>query len=341
MHLFATRPSVGLLLSTLLLVASPAWSALPAGPANGQAAVLIVVAGPTAQSGDGTGSTATAASEGSPSAEREAMDRGRLQTMLVDGDTGMVMATFKRYPGAVLPFIDSYFEGGLAMIEKEGDAAADKAKASFRMGIKFAKLADEALGSKSFSAYANAFASWSPTEQKQFREGQRLFREGMKLAKTDRAKALASLEESLTIATKLGDLWGQGMALSGLAEVQFAGDGADRLAQAQSRAQQAIFIYEPLSMQDDLIDLHRLAGRACVESKNAGGAYQHLDAAWSMVSGSGRDAATKLAVAKEFRAALEGNTSPSARNRVESLDAEIAKLEGKAPPAAAPASPKS
>src|SRR5687767_1634436 len=80
-----------------------------------------------------------------PAADDDVMDKTRLQTMLVDGDTGMVAATFRRRPGHTLPFIDGYLEGGLKMIEKGGDSAKGEALASYRTGIKFAKVADEAF----------------------------------------------------------------------------------------------------------------------------------------------------------------------------------------------------
>ena len=51
-------------------------------------------------------------------AANDAMDKSRLEKMLADSDTGMIVQIFKRHPGHTLPFIDSYLEGGLAMIEK-------------------------------------------------------------------------------------------------------------------------------------------------------------------------------------------------------------------------------
>lgn len=158
----------------------------------------------------------------------DAVSRERLGPMLAAGDEGMIVATFKRRPGSTLPFIDSYLEGGLALIEKgakEGKDATAEATQSFRMGVRFAKLADQAFGGTDFSDYANAFASWSPSEQKAFREGQRLFREGMKVMKgekPDPAKAIESLERSLRLAEGLNDTWGQAMAQGALADVQFA-----------------------------------------------------------------------------------------------------------------------
>src|SRR5688572_1964677 len=80
-------------------------------------------------------------------AANDAMDKSRLETMLAGGDTGMIVQIFKRHPGHTLPFIDSYLEGGLAMIEKGEDATGTgKALESFRIAVKFAKLADEAFG---------------------------------------------------------------------------------------------------------------------------------------------------------------------------------------------------
>src|SRR5262249_48170577 len=129
----------------------------------------------------------------------DTMDRERMEKMLADGDLGMIVQVFKRHPGRTLPFIDRYFEGGLAMIEKGQNP--DDAMQSFRRGIKFAELADQAFGGSAFSDYGNSFASFSPSEQGKFREGQKAFKEGMK--ETDVQKSRERLEHSLALAKSL------------------------------------------------------------------------------------------------------------------------------------------
>jgi hypothetical protein len=168
----------------------------------------------------------------------------------VNGDNGaLVVATFRRYPGRSLPFIDSFLEGGLAMIEKDPAKEAD-AMQSFRMGVKFAKLADEAFGGTAFSEYATSFASWSPSERTAFREGQRLFREGMKTMKDDPKAAIPLFEKSLRLADSLGDTWGRAMAWGGLAQAH-AKIGGDNRALAADAAATAAELYGQVRLTDD------------------------------------------------------------------------------------------
>ena len=207
--------------------------------------------------------TAAVSTFGDDPVGSDAVARERLQEMLSAGDDGLIVATFKRHPNATLPFIDSYLEGGLAMMEK-GSAnpteAARNALQSFRMGVRFAKLADQAFGATDFSDYATAFASWSPSEQKAFREGQKLFREGMKLAKSDAAKAIEALERSLRLAEGLHDTWGQAMAQGALADLYLAqcegktGDEAETfLSKADQSSRAAVTLNRRVRLDEDRV----------------------------------------------------------------------------------------
>lgn len=183
---------------------------------------------------------------------KDVFDKQRLE-MLGRDDKGQVIAIFRRYPGRALPFIDGYLEGGLAILEKDPLRDQDALR-SFRTGIAFAQLADEAFGGTTFSRYANAFASWSPSEQKSFREGQRLFREGMKGLKENPEGAIEPLERSLSLAEQLGDTWGQAMAHGALAKAyrKRGGDGATSRAGDAARA--AADLNEALRLSDDQIE---------------------------------------------------------------------------------------
>ncbi|MBL9150444.1 MAG: hypothetical protein JNM94_17295 [Phycisphaerae bacterium] len=182
-------------------------------------------------------------------AEDDVFVKERLVGFLNADNGALVVATFKRYPGRTLPFIDSFLEGGLAMIEKDPAKEAD-AMQSFRTGVKFAKLADEAFGGTAFTDYATSFASWSPSERVSFREGQRLFREGMKTMKDDPKAAIASFEQSLRLADSLGDTWGRAMAWGGLAQAH-AKIGGDNRALAADAATTAAELYGQVRLTDD------------------------------------------------------------------------------------------
>ena len=102
-----------------------------------------------------------------------------------------------------LPFVDQYLEGGLALLESGG--SREEAMKSFRKGIKFAQLADQAAPGAAFAEYATNFASWTPAEQQRFREGQAAYKAGRGLAKDDSAQAYDQFRKALSIANALGD----------------------------------------------------------------------------------------------------------------------------------------
>ncbi|MFO0875386.1 MAG: hypothetical protein U0575_15655 [Phycisphaerales bacterium] len=163
---------------------------------------------------------ATSNAKPAPSEPPPALDRARLEAMLDAGDSAMIIQSFRRHPGDVLPFIDDYLEGGLAIIEQSKDAdAPTRALRSFRTGVKFADLANQAFGEAIFTEYAAGFASWSTQEQHRFREAQRLFRDARAKAKEAPAEALPMHRRSLASAEALGDHWGVAMNQLAIAEV--------------------------------------------------------------------------------------------------------------------------
>ncbi len=243
----------------------------------------------------------------------DAVEKTRLEKMLTPDSDGMVVAVFKRHPGQTLPFIDRYLEGGLAMIEKAGPSAQADSLASFHTGIKFAALADRAFGGTTFSDYANAFASWSPSEQKSFRDGQRLFKAGMKAAADDPAKAKLLLQQSLARAEALGDLWGKAMALGGLAEVCLKSGDAASLGTAAGNSQYAADLYGELRLNEDRVQALRLNAKAHAARKLPWGERDALSMAWGIVSDNrSLDDALCAAVVEEYASALEAQNQRDA-----------------------------
>lgn len=252
---------------------------------------------------------------------RDAMDRARLEKMLADGDAGMVVQVFKRHPGRTLPFIDRYLESGLAMIEKGEDQS--KAVESFRTGIRFAALADQAFGGTTFSDYANSFASWSPTEQKNFRQGQREFKLGMEEA--DAAMSMKHLQRSLSLAKPLGDAWGTAMAQQGIAEKSLAaGDRESALSAALAAAK----LNHDLRLQSDAAASFHLAAQATDElNSGSRGRVPYLRRAWEIANDDSTvDPELRAQVLKDYIAALKeaGDTlTPKMLERSEKIRAEV------------------
>jgi hypothetical protein len=270
--------------------------------------VMSIAASASTLAQDKPAAAPTAPSSPTPAAvpppASDAVDKARLEKMLADGDDGMIVQVFKRHQAKTLPFIDRYLEGGLAMIEKGGDAAA--AQASFRTGIKFAKLADEAFRDNVLTEYANAFASWSPMEQKAFREGQKEFKLGMDAAGAqtpDLIKALEHFKRSLALADSLGDTWGEAMAHSAIAETDLK---LGRHEEGRVAAVAAIETNYKLRLQEDLIQslltcsaIHRAMGLP-------DGGVGHVRQAWMYAEKEPSiDAAMRERVFKELTAALE------------------------------------
>lgn len=238
------------------------------------------------------------------------VERERLVKLLDASDSKEIVATFRAHPGATLPFIDSFLEGGLAMIEKQGDAGREPAAKSFATGVRFATLADEAFPGAKFHAYANAFANWKPEEQKSFREGQKLYRAGMKGAKKDAAQALADLQSSLALATKLGDLWGMAMAHDGCARVAVL-VGGDAQKSAREHARKAADLNRDVRLVDDWASsLQSLAAILRAEKEKPADVLATLREAWSgPLALPEVDAGLGRAIGEELVKALEADAS--------------------------------
>jgi tetratricopeptide (TPR) repeat protein len=194
------------------------------------------------------------------------------------------------------------------MIEKGENP--DNALMSFRKGIKFAALADEAFEGTTFSNYANSFASLSPSEQKNFRESQKAFKQGMK--ETDPKMAKQRLEQSLALARSLGDTWGQAMAWSGLAETaQKAGDNEEAL----RAAMQAVELNRSLQLRDDCVQMLLMAAvvapkisvpEAKVKGRAGQASLGYLSQAFNVVQFDlDIDEALRTSVLDQYVAALE------------------------------------
>jgi hypothetical protein len=167
----------------------------------------------------------------------DSLNGERLEAMLAQGDTAMVRAVFRRQEDQVLDFIDGYLEGGLKAIE-DGQGSADaaaQAMAKFRTAIKFAELADQAFPGAELENYAASFASWSPKEQKMFREGQAAYKAGRQ-AKDDPAKASGEYRRAVGIAERLGDSYGAALAYGALAAAELQRGNHEAVAEAARTA---------------------------------------------------------------------------------------------------------
>lgn len=187
-----------------------------------------------------------------PTEPAPTLDPKQLDALLASGDTTIIAQRFKRHPGEVLPFIDEYLEGGLAMIEKApaDAAAAQRALDSWRRGIKYAEIANQAFGEVVFVEYAAAFAGWTPQEQLRFREAQKEFRESRQKSKDSPADAIAGYRRSLAIADGLGDYWG--VAMNQLAIAQ-ASKELGRMQEGHDAALKAMELFGRLQLRPSYI----------------------------------------------------------------------------------------
>jgi tetratricopeptide (TPR) repeat protein len=137
--------------------------------------------------------------------------RKAVEARLAAGEKDDVVRWFRENADGALAFIDYYFEGGLAIIEAGGEA--DRPRALFDTGRKFAALADLAFEETIFSKYGEAFTGWDREQQKRFRKGQQKFGESRKaLRENDVEAAIYAARESVELARPLGDAWGVAMA---------------------------------------------------------------------------------------------------------------------------------
>ncbi len=204
----------------------------------------------------------------------DGLDVKRMETMLKNGDDRWIVQTLRRYPSETLGFVDQYLEGGLKIIEEGGDV--EKARESYRTGLKFAEHADKAFGDELFSSYAAAFGSWSPQEQKEFREGQGKYKEARKLE--DSQAALALYQEARMAAAQLGDAWGAAMYQLGVAQSLLKLGRHDEASQA---GKQAIEIHGRLRLRMGWVRSNLVVGKAMAETGPYNEAKDHLSRAWS------------------------------------------------------------
>ncbi len=239
-----------------------------------------------------------------------AMAHQRLEKMLADGDTAWIAQVFRRYPDGVLGFVDHYLEGGLKMIEEGGPSEA--ATQSFRTGLEFAKLANEAFNEVIFVDYAAGFGSWSPDEQKRFRQGQAAFGDGRKV-KNNPAEALAHYEKSLSFAEPLGDHWGMAMAYAQIAECHMqTGD----FAAAKAAGMKAAELNGRLRLRMSHIKARLICGKAHEKLGKPSAGRGHLRTAWESLRDSDGDA-LREEVREAYCVAMEaaGNTQLAAELR--------------------------
>jgi len=256
------------------------------------------------------------AAPASPPDADDAMTSERLEQMLDREQDAFVVATFRRYPDELLPFIDAYLEGGLRMIE-EGKGGPEPAK-SFQLGMKFAELADQARPGSGFSAYAASFASWSPKEQKLFREGQAEHRAGSK-ATGEPARAAAHFEKSAEIAQSLNDDWGVAMALAGLAGARLAmGDFTG----CEEAAARAVAASDRLGLRLDQVRTCIVWGDAQFQSEGRGWGIASYNRAWSLLN-KADDIELRKAVLERYVDALERSSQMDAAERMREANPDL------------------
>ncbi len=161
------------------------------------------------------------------------------------GDDTRLGAALRTDQWSILGYIDGHCERWLALVERgqaEQEAGRLKMAAEPAKGRKLAQLADLALGDSRYTAYVEAFFVWTPEQQKEFRAGQASYREGMTRLQAvatpqEALVAIGPVRNSLEIARKLGDTWGQTMSLSIIGRVE-----ADTGQEATARATMALAV---------------------------------------------------------------------------------------------------
>jgi tetratricopeptide (TPR) repeat protein len=245
----------------------------------------------------------------------DAMSPPRLEKMLTDGDTQWVVQTFRRHPDDVLAFFDRYLEGGLKIIEEGG--SEDDGLASFRKGLEFAKLANEAFGEVIFANYAANFGSWSPQERTRFREGQKAVSAARK-AKDDPTAALAHYRRALKLAAPLGDSWGEAMAHMGIAKTQLALGNYEECKAASLKAAE---LNGRLRLRVTHVRARQLCARAHARLGSPAAGRGHLRIAWESLTDDD-DIELRRSILDDYCTALE---AASNHELAEQLRAEFEK----------------
>lgn len=210
----------------------------------------------------------------------DAVTRDRLENMLAHQDTAQIVQVFKRHRGRVLPFVDSYLEGALKQIESGTDS--EDVREVFRRGVEFADLASDALGDRAIHEYAASFASWSPTEQRNFRAGQQAYRAGRTIEKDGgaAADAYASYERSYKLAKSLGDYWGEAMALSGMARM---GSALGQTNEIVRNGRSAAALYRRLGLDSAEVEVLLIVGAQLSTLDSRRGGLPDYSRAWYLV----------------------------------------------------------
>jgi hypothetical protein len=161
------------------------------------------------------------------------------------GDRAGIMELWKANPDSAAGTIDQDLEGFLAKIEKGGADAAEIQTMKDR-AILGAKCADEAFGRTMLSDYASSFAGWNATQQKDFRQGQKLAGDARKQIKDKNYEAaLKTAQDCVKITEELGDWWGLATATDAKAA---ALEQLGKKQEAAVAAQYARIIYHDMGM---------------------------------------------------------------------------------------------
>ena len=215
-----------------------------------------------------------------PPVADDAMENARLEGMLERDETLLIVQTFRRHRGAVLPFVDQYLEGGLKLLEDGG--TAEDARAMFATGLAFAECASVALDDRTILEYAGHFASWSPKEQQRFRAGQAAYRAARTIERDggDLADADSKFRESFRLAEGLGDTWGMAMAAAGAARTSRA---LDRTTMSIKFSRDAIALYRQVALEDAEVRALLFVAEVLEERDQRRGGLPDLSRAWAVV----------------------------------------------------------
>jgi hypothetical protein len=167
-----------MLLTTLLLVASPAHPAAHA-----------------------------------PAQDRRAEVTARYQELAAAGDREGLAELWSANVGLVLQTIDADLEGSLSLWEAAPEEPpVDEIDALHTRALFGASVAAEALGRPLLLDYATSFVGWTDPQKHAFRAGQAVFgRAAQELREGDKEVAFAAGLETVERAMALGDWWGAAM----------------------------------------------------------------------------------------------------------------------------------
>jgi tetratricopeptide (TPR) repeat protein len=176
--------------------------------------------------------------------------RKEFESMDQSDDTAGMVELWRENPRAALGVIDSYLEGSLRVVEKNGDAK--EVAAMQQRALRGAKAASEAFDTPIFLDYASSFVGWTPEQKKSFRAGQAAFKAAVQaLQAKDLEKAVAQGNECVRLARPLGDWWGTAMGLGILGASELQRGNAEAALEALSQAR---LINHDLRLLDDELE---------------------------------------------------------------------------------------